>query len=75
MVKFLDPIYEKFPGLQKEKLVDISDASIFNTLDDYLKVEHLSFDKVKRPDLYRLSMLIEKHAARAYEPLVATFEA
>ena len=74
MVKFLDPIYEKFPGLQKEELVDISDPTVFNTLDDYLKIEHLSFDKVKRPDLYRLSMLIEQHAARAYEPLVATFE-
>ena len=74
MTKFLDPIFEKFPGLQKEELVNISDKSVFSTLDDYLKIEHLSFDKVKRPDLYRLSMLIEQHAARAYEPLVATFE-
>lgn len=72
--KFLDPIFQEFPQLQKSDLVDITDTNAFRTLDDYIKAKLVSFDNVKRPDLYRLSQLIEEHAQRAYEPLVATFE-
>ena len=54
--------------------VDITDSTKFKTLEDYLNAHYLNFDNVKRTDLYRLSMLIEKHAERASEPLVATFE-
>ena len=39
-----------------------------------MKSEIIPFDNVKRTDLYRVSNLIEDHAQRAYEPLVATFE-
>jgi hypothetical protein len=72
--KFLDSIFQEFPYLQREELVDITDENIFATLDDYIKSKLVSFDNVKRPDLYRLSQLIEDHAQRAYEPLIATFE-
>jgi hypothetical protein len=72
--KFLDSIYEEFPEFQKVELEDITDENAFATLDDYIKAKLVRFDNVKRPDLYRLSQLIEDHAQRAYEPLVATFE-
>ena len=73
--KFLDSIFQDFPYLQREELKDITDKNTFATLDDYIKAKVVSFDNVKRPDLYRLSQLIEDHAQRAYQPLVATFEA
>jgi hypothetical protein len=72
--KFLDSIYEEFPEFQKVELEDITDENAFATLDDYIKAKLVRFDNVKRPDLYRLSQLIEDHAQRAYEPLIATFE-
>ena len=72
--KFLYPIFQEFPQLKESNLVDIADKNTFGTLDDYIKAKLVSFDNVKRPDLYRLSKLIEDHAQRAYEPLIATFE-
>jgi hypothetical protein len=74
MVKFLESITNQFPDLQKSPLVDITDRNSFATLLSYINAEYVNFDKVKRTDLYRLSMMIEDHAQRAYEPLVATFE-
>lgn len=72
--KFLDPILSEFPDLQKQALVDITDDNKFKTLDDYNKEDLINFDNVKRLDLYKLSMLIEKHAQNANEPLIAVFE-
>ena len=74
MSKFLENIYSQFSELEKKHLTDITDQSVFTTLQDFIKAECVHFDKVKRTDLYRLSMLIEKHAQEAYEPLIATFE-
>ena len=74
MTKFLESITNQFPDLQKSPLVDITDANKFGTLLSHINAEYVNFDNVKRPDLYRLSMMIEDHAQRAYEPLVATFE-
>ena len=74
MVKFLKSITDQFPDLQKSQLVDITDRNSFGTLLSHINAEYVNFDKVKRADLYRLSMMIEDHAQRAYEPLVATFE-
>lgn len=72
--KFLDEIWAQFPDLAKEELQDITDQEKFATLNDHMREEFIRYDKVKRPDLYRLSIMIEKYAAKAYEPLVATFE-
>ncbi|NNM35488.1 MAG: hypothetical protein HKO48_00005, partial [Nitrosopumilus sp.] len=74
MTKFLESITNQFPDLQKKPLVDITDRNKFSTLLSHINAEYVNFDNVKRPDLYRLSMMIEDHAQRAYEPLVATFE-
>ena len=72
--KFLDSIYQEFNILQTTEKTDITDQNKFATLDDHIKAKLIMFDNVKRPDLYRLSKLIEDHAQRAYEPLIATFE-
>jgi hypothetical protein len=74
MVKFLESITNQFPELRDSPLVDITDYDKFNTLLDHINVDYMNYDKVKRTDLYRLSMMIEDHAQRAYEPLVAVFE-
>lgn len=74
MTKFLESITSQFPELAKKDVVDITDKTKFDTLEDHLNAKYVNFDNVKRIDLYRLSMLIEKHAERASEPLVATFE-
>ncbi len=74
MEKFLDSITAKFPELQKAPKVDITEHSNFPTLQDYQKHELMNYDNVKRTDLYRLSMLIEGHAQKANEPLLAVFE-
>ena len=74
MKKFLETIANDFPEIQKNELTNITDPSVFNSLQDYINADLVSFDKVKRIDLYRLSLLIEKHAQDAYEPLLATFE-
>ncbi|AJM92875.1 hypothetical protein [Nitrosopumilus piranensis] len=74
MVKFLESITNQFPELRDTSLVDVTDRNRFDTLMSYINAEYLNFDKVKRTDLYRLSMMIEEHAQRAYAPLVATFE-
>ena len=58
MVKFLESITNQFPELRDSPLVDITDHNKFNTLLDHLNVEYMNFDKVKRTDLYRLSMMI-----------------
>ncbi len=72
--KFLDSIYQEFDVIQKTEQTDITDQNKFATLEDHMKAKLITFDNVKRPDLYRLSKLIEDHAQRAYEPLIATFE-
>ena len=74
MEKFLDSITKEFPETQNQNYTDITDSAVFATLEDYIKGDIITFDKVKRVDLYRLSMLIEKHAEDAYEPIIATFE-
>ena len=74
MEKFLETIANNFPEIQKNELTDITDSSRFTSLQDYINADLVSFDKVKRVDLYKLSMLIEKHAQDAYEPILATFE-
>jgi len=74
MEKFIDSILDKYPELREKELTDITDHSAFPELEDYMKLELINYDKVKRVDLYRLSMLIEKYAGRASEPLVAIFE-
>ena len=74
MMKFLESITNQFPELRDTPLVDITDKNKFNTLLSHINTEYMNFDKVKRTDLYRLSMMIEDRAQRAYEPLVATFE-
>ncbi|KAF6246961.1 hypothetical protein C6990_07710 [Nitrosopumilus sp. b3] len=73
--KFLDSIYQEFDVIQKTEQTDITVQNKFATLEDHIKAKLITFDNVKRPDLYRLSKLIEDHAQRAYEPLIATFEA
>lgn len=73
-MKFLESITQQFPELRDKPLVDIADTNQFGTLLSHINAEYVNFDKVKRTDLYRLSMMIEDHAQRAYEPLVATFE-
>ena len=60
--------------MKSNQFAEITDQNTFATLDDFIKSELVSFDKAKRPDLYRVSRLIEDHAQRAYEPLIATFE-
>ncbi|MBA4452482.1 MAG: hypothetical protein H2B00_00600 [Nitrosopumilaceae archaeon] len=72
--KFLDGIYSEFPELKTKELLDITDKDTFATLDDHLRAEFINFDHAKRTDLYRLSIMIEEHAQRAYQPLLATFE-
>jgi hypothetical protein len=74
MTKFLETILNQFPELQKSPLVDITDKNSFGTLLSHINAEYVNFDNVKRTDLYRLSIMIEDHAQRANEPLVATFE-
>ena len=74
MTKFLETILNQFPDLQKSPLVDITDKNTFGTLLSHINAEYVNFDNVKRTDLYRLSIMIEDHAQRANEPLVATFE-
>lgn len=74
MTTFLETLGEQFPDLQKKEIVDITDRNVYDTLQDHINAEYVNFDKVKRNDLYRLSMMIEKHAQDAYQPLVATFE-
>jgi hypothetical protein len=74
MTTFLETITNQFPDLQKKELVDVTDKSVFNTLQDHINAEYVNFDNVQRTDLYRLSIMIEKHAQDAYQPLIATFE-
>ncbi|MFB5632676.1 MAG: hypothetical protein ACE5Q9_05040 [Nitrosopumilus sp.] len=74
MVKFLESITNQFPELRDSPLVDITDHEKFSTLLAHINADYMNYDKVKRTDLYRLSMMIEDHAQRAYEPLVAVFE-
>lgn len=74
MTKFLETVMNHYPELQKSPLVDITDKSSFNTLMAHINADFVNYDNVKRTDLYRLSIMIEDHAQRANEPLIAVFE-
>jgi len=74
MTKFLETVMNHYPELQKSPLVDITDKNSFNTLMDHINADYVNYDNVKRTDLYRLSIMIEDHAQRANEPLIAVFE-
>ena len=70
---FLEEIWNEFPEISKKEQSDISDKNIFSTLDDHIKAEYVNFE-AKRVDLYRLSIMLENYAKKAYVPLLATFE-
>ncbi|NND87331.1 MAG: hypothetical protein HKM23_08455 [Nitrosopumilus sp.] len=70
---FLSNIWSQFPDLQNKEFTDVTDREKFATLDDHIDAKYVNFE-AKRKDLYRLSMMIENYAQRAYSPLLATFE-